>query len=231
MSKRTSNLILALALVGVLAALAALGLVAGALVFTYSRGGALAAGLVVALTLLDRRVGLRFVLPGAALAALLLALALLQAPHFGGSGNGRGWLALSVAGLVAAAAVTGFMCRRGRLGVVDLLAVIVVGAGSIAFAVWSPPDGFAVRVIGSALVLAGALWAVSLGQSGRQPAAKTTGLAVFGLEVIYLYTVTLGTMFDTALALLAGGALFIALSTALFRIDRRLAARATGASA
>lgn len=64
-----------------LLALGALGLIAGALVLTYSRGGALAAGLALGLAVLDRRVGLRFVLPGAALAALLL----MSAPgQFGG---------------------------------------------------------------------------------------------------------------------------------------------------
>ncbi|HEX8148581.1 MAG TPA: O-antigen ligase family protein [Pyrinomonadaceae bacterium] len=55
-----------------LAALVALGLVGGALAFTYSRGGALAAGLTLGLALVDRRGGLRLVLPGAALLALLL---------------------------------------------------------------------------------------------------------------------------------------------------------------
>lgn len=63
--------------------LAALGLAAvtGALVFTYSRGGALAAGLALALAAVDKKIRLRQVLPCAALIALLL----LWAPaEFGG---------------------------------------------------------------------------------------------------------------------------------------------------
>jgi len=64
-----------------LAALLSLASVAGALLLTYSRGGALAAGLVLLLAALDLKVGLRYVLPGAALAVLLL----MTAPgQFGG---------------------------------------------------------------------------------------------------------------------------------------------------
>jgi uncharacterized membrane protein len=54
---------------------------------------------------------------------------------------------------------------------------------------------------------------------------KGLGLTVFGLEIFYLYTVTLGTILNTALAFLVGGALFIALSVFLFRLDRHLSAR------
>jgi len=59
----------------------ALALIGGALVFTYSRGGAVAAGLVLALAALDKKVRLRLVLPAVALVVLLL----LWAPaEFGG---------------------------------------------------------------------------------------------------------------------------------------------------
>jgi len=54
-----------------LAALA-LAAITAALAFTYSRGGALAAGLVLALAAVDKRIKLRHILPCAALAALLL---------------------------------------------------------------------------------------------------------------------------------------------------------------
>ncbi|MDQ4061738.1 MAG: DUF2157 domain-containing protein [Pseudomonadota bacterium] len=165
---------------------------------------------------------------GACLAWLAVLQALSYPRHWG---SDRAWLAMSGLSLAVAAVGAVFAWRRKALGMVDVLAVLGLGAGSIALAFWLPPDGFAARLIGGCLVMLGALWVVSLGQSGRQPAGKTTGLVVFGLEAIYLYTVTLGTMFDTALAFLGGGVLFIALSVTLIRIDRRLAARAMGASA
>ena len=222
----------------------AVAITASALSYQWPAGGALALAAVAALALwsvgsaltsLDSRprleaLGRDMLWPS--LAALLLALAVLQLePDLPKSTNGRGWLALSGAALAAAAAAAGFAGRRNRLGRTDVLAVLVIGVGSIAFALWPPPDGFAARLLGSGLVLLGALWAVSLGQSGRQPAGKVTGLVVFGAEVIYVYVVTFGTMLNTALALLGGGLLFILLAILLVRIDRHLAARATGGAA
>jgi uncharacterized membrane protein len=91
-------------------------------------------------------------------------------------------------------------------------------------------DGLLARLLGGCLMLAAVLWAVVLGEAGHNRVGKTLGLIAFGLEILYLYTVTLGTVLDTAFAFLLGGLLFIGLSYLLVRIDRRLSARAKGTS-
>jgi uncharacterized membrane protein len=131
---------------------------------------------------------------------------------------------IGVAIVLAAAALA-----RRELSATDLVAVAVLGLGTLAYAFYVPAGADAElerKLAGGALVLVGCLWAVSLGQSGRHPIGKVFGLAAFGLEIIYLYIFTLGTQIDTALAFLGGGVLFIVLSFVLFRIDRLLARRA-----
>jgi uncharacterized membrane protein len=80
---------------------------------------------------------------------------------------------------------------------------------------------------GGAIVLVAAVWAVALGQRDTMGVAKSIGLLALGAEVIYLYGVTFGTLMDTAVAFLFGGVLFIVLAWGLYRLDRRLARRAT----
>jgi uncharacterized membrane protein len=85
--------------------------------------------------------------------------------------------------------------------------------------------------VGGALVLAVAAWAIHLGQADSYRAFRVTGLALFGLEVLYLYIRTFGTLLDTALAFLIGGILFIALAFILYRLDKQLAQTAGEAAA
>ena len=100
---------------------------------------------------------------------------------------------------------------------------LTIGIGAIAFALWDPPGELESRLAGGAIVIIAALWVTSLGQEHR---GKTLGLVAFGAEILYLYVVTLGTQFDTALAFLGGGVLFIILAYGLFRLDRRMGRRA-----
>jgi hypothetical protein len=138
-----------------------------------------------------------------------------------------------VPALVAAAAailLAAFAFTRRMVTLTDMIAVAGLTLGAIAFAYFLPTEDLARNVIGGVLVVLAALWAVTLGQSGRHPIGKSIGLVAFGLEVIYLYVFTIGTRLDTALAFLIGGVLFIVLSYVLFRIDRMLARRATAAA-
>jgi uncharacterized membrane protein len=157
--------------------------------------------------------------------AVLVSLGVLQLADTA-AGNESTLLITSAITLALAAACAAFALVRKYLTVTDVVIVIGLGAGAIAFAVFLPTDDLMARVAGGVIVVAAALWAVSLGQTGTHPIGKTIGLFAFGVEVIYLYVRTLGTLLDTALAFLIGGALFIGLSFVLFRIDRRLAKRA-----
>lgn len=109
---------------------------------------------------------------------------------------------------------------------IDLLAVAILGIGAVGFALAIPEDDLGQRLAGGVLALVAALWAVTLGQSGRHPIGKVMGLVAFGLEVIYLYVRTLGTLLDTAVAFLLGGILFVILAVVLYRVERMLAGRA-----
>jgi uncharacterized membrane protein len=141
--------------------------------------------------------------------------------------------ASEVAALVATGAAilfAAFAYGRRLLTLLDLGAVVVLSLAAIAFVHFLPEPDLARKVAGGAIVVLATLWAVTLGQSGHHPIGKSIGLVAFGLEVIYLYIFTIGTLLDTALAFLVGGVLFIALAYVLFRIDRILARHATAAA-
>jgi hypothetical protein len=161
--------------------------------------------------------------------AILIQFGMLQ--FWGNASVGEHLPQTLTFGLEAAAiVVAGVAYARRLLTLLDVIAVVVFGLGAIAYALYLPEGELAARLISGAPTIAVTLWAVTLGQSGRHPIGKTIGLAAFGLEVVYLYAFTLGTRFDTALAFLGGGVLFIALAFALYRIDRILAQRAKAAA-
>jgi uncharacterized membrane protein len=181
-------------------------------------------------TLKDGRLaalGRTMIWPG--LVVMLLSVAVLQtAMHWSSfiGGEAQEWVNIAVAGVVISVVLAGLAFTAKGVTIIDVIAVAVIGAAAIAFAIWQPGDTFEGRLAGGLIVVVAALWAVSRGQTGRDGIGKTTGLVFFGIEVLYLYSVTLGTILDTAVAFLVGGVLFIVLAFILFRIDRHLAARA-----
>ena len=170
--------------------------------------------------------GYEMLWPG--IAAVLIAVGILQtAPDWQRFDDTGQWLVLAVAGIVIATFLSAIAWRRGGLTIIDVCGALAIGLAALAYAYFLPNGTVIVRLIGGIIVLGAALWAINQGQSGPHRVGKKTGLAAFGIEVIYLYTVTLGSLIDTALAFLGGGVLFLVLAYGLFRIDRRL----TGKSA
>jgi hypothetical protein len=160
------------------------------------------------------------------IAAVLIAVGALQTAPDWDSGSGtEQWVVMAGAGTVAVTALVALALQRGSLTIVDAAGAVAIGLAAIGYAYAPPEDDMTSRLLGGIIVLGAALWAVNLGQTGPQRVGKKTGLAAFGLEVIYLYVVTLGTLMDTALAFLVGGVLFIGLAYGLVRIDRRLAGK------
>jgi hypothetical protein len=157
--------------------------------------------------------------------AILVAVGVLQLVETPYEGEQPALIA-ALALVVLAVALSAVAFLRKGLALADLIAVAAIGAASVTFAVFVPEVEFWARVAGGVIVVVAALWAVTLGQSGRHPIGKTIGLAAFGLEVIYLYVRTFGTLLDTAVAFLGGGILFVLLSFVLYRVDRMLAGRA-----
>jgi uncharacterized membrane protein len=160
------------------------------------------------------------------IAAFLVVAGIVQTATFWGetAAESRLALALCALGMIAVAALSAIAVVRRGARPIDAAGAVVVGVATIALSYWEPEHEMAGRLAGGIVVLAAALWAVNMGQTGPQRVGKSTGLAAFGAEVIYLYVVTLGTLIDTALAFLLGGVLFIALAFGLYRLDRRLAA-------
>lgn len=182
----------------------------GAILVTFSRWPELAA------------LGHDMLWPG--LAAVLLSVGLLQtAIDWDATIGAYQWPMLAVAGAIIATLLAAIAYWRGGITIIDAVGAIVIGFAAIGYAYILPSDEMTARAIGGVIVLGAALWAINHGQTGPHGVGKATGLAAFGVEVIYLYVVTLGTLIDTALAFLVGGVLFIALAYGLFRIDRRLA--------
>lgn len=162
-----------------------------------------------------------------ALASAIVGLAFLQTGGLMGANRGAQTApALLAAVLVGVAVALGLVAAaRGRLGRAEVGGLAGIGACAVLLAALPIWASFSGRLLGAAIVLAAALWTVWLGQEGRQAGAKRLGLTAFGLEVAYVYVVTLGTMLDTALSLIVGGLLFIGLALLVVRINRALAAR------
>ncbi len=199
-------------------------------------GGVLATGAVTALALWAvgvtvtnhpnaaiGRLGSDLLVP--ALSAVLLALFALQVVPLAETPDRRlDWLPFACLGALVPVGLAAFALSRTRASRTDLGAVVLLAGGSLALAALSPEDGFMARLAGGALVLLGGVWVAALGHEGRNGFGSRTGLVAFGAEAVYLYTITLGTLLDTAVALFAGGLLFIAVSYALLRFRRRLGA-------
>jgi hypothetical protein len=164
------------------------------------------------------------------LLGILVAVGVLQLVEIPSEGETAILIAaLVLFGIAVALCAVAFL-RKG-LALVDMIAIAFIGAASIAFALFVPAVDLWARVAGGVIVVVAALWAVTLGQSGRHPIGKLIGLVAFGIEVIYLYVRTFGTLLETALAFLVGGVLFVALAFILYRVDRMLAGRAAPATA
>jgi hypothetical protein len=133
---------------------------------------------------------------------------------------GSPWL--PIAGL-AALAMLGFAAaclQRGALSLPQAGLGPVLIAGILAAALAFFDSEMVFRCFTGGLTLMLSLWLVSLGQSGAGRAAGRLGMVLFGVEVLYLYVQTIGTVLDTGLAMLTGGMLFIALSFGLLRLGR-----------
>ena len=68
-----------------------------------------------------------------------------------------------------------------------------------------------------------AIWAIDYGHSQHSRVAVNLGLTTFGVEILYLYFETFGTLLDTAFFFLIGGILLIALGWLLNKFRLRLA--------
>ncbi|MFC5067446.1 DUF2157 domain-containing protein [Flaviflagellibacter deserti] len=165
---------------------------------------------------------------------VLLALAMTQVTLFltHEEGTQSVWLPVLLTVLVTAVGLGAWAHQKRTIRLADLVALVLVGGASFALAFWNEPNtgDLTPRLATGSLVLAGALWWMSLGHAGH-PLNSKFGMVIFCAEVLYLYSVTLGSLMDTAIAFLIGGVLFIAMAVVMVRLDRRLTLRPAGVAA
>jgi uncharacterized membrane protein len=168
-----------------------------------------------------------------ALISIMAALFIIQLMFEDRHDQSMYWLLPTIGLAVIGAALAGVASLRGQLNMFHALVGLAIVLAAAAFAWWQIPhaadmrhgDYLWSRLLIGALILAASLWLISLSPTVTGHDLHTIGLAAFGLEILYVYTVTLGTLIDTALAFFVGGGLLIALSYVLFRADRWIKAR------
>jgi hypothetical protein len=112
-----------------------------------------------------------------------------------------------------------------RSASVMVSAIGAVAIGAALYPALTAHPGSAAWIYG-ALFLVASVWLVALGTSQRNRFALNAGFAAFGLEVLYLYFETLGTLLGTAAFFALGGVLLIAGSLLMARVRRRVVAAA-----
>ena len=123
--------------------------------------------------------------------------------------------ALLAAAVIALGAVDGALARRDATA---LAATVAVTLACALLRLSGPP-----AVVVLAITYFGlAVWAINLGQRRHHRGAINLGIAAFGIEALYVYFETIGSLLDTALFFLAGGVALVAMAVLLERIRRKL---------
>ncbi len=136
-------------------------------------------------------------------------------------GAGGFWLptCLITAALASALAfgsnLSGGMLRKDAI-------VLTAAAATVLMSVLVPLPAFILVVLFGAGYLALSIWSINFGQRRDSPAAINIGFAAFGIETLYLYFETVGTLLNTAVFFLTGGIVLVLLALALERMRRRL---------
>lgn len=135
------------------------------------------------------------------------------------------WITLTLLGLGLVAALAFGEVRAARLAARDLAGIGALAIGAALYPALTAHPGSVAWIYG-ALFLVASVWLVALGTSQRNRFALNAGFAAFGLEVLYLYFETLGTLLGTAAFFALGGVLLIAGSLLMARVRRRVVAAA-----
>jgi len=125
--------------------------------------------------------------------------------------------------IVVSLVIVGLLAFHGhRRGVLQLVDVAVLAGLAIWFGgLWGTAP-FAEFWLHAAMLFAVFVWLIGLGQRREDNFMVGLGLLAFGIEVLYLYAETLGTLLDTSLFFLIGGVLLIVLAFGLEMLRRRL---------
>ncbi len=131
------------------------------------------------------------------------------------------WIALVVGAALAAATAVVFLISRGGIGRIDAL-VLLAAITAIAVSPLVTALKLTFIVAFAVGIIALAIWLINLGQRRHHNTAINIGFLLFAAETLYIYFETLGTLLDTALFFLVGGAGLVALAFGLERVRRKL---------
>lgn len=163
-----------------------------------------------------------------ALVILFIVMFAVQVLVDGRSSVGQaagGWLfvvlPLAAAGLAAGTALLGLV--DGAIARRDVVVLVGTVAVMLACSLVGLSGTPAIALL-AALYLGLAVWAINLGQRRHHRGAINLGIAAFGIEALYVYFRTIGSLLDTALFFLAGGIALVLAAFVIERVRRRLVA-------
>ncbi len=131
------------------------------------------------------------------------------------------WIALLIGAALAAAACVVFLISRGGIGRIDAL-ILLAAIAAIAVSPLITALKLSFIIAFAVGIIALSIWLINLGQRRHHNAAINIGFLSFAAETLYVYFETLGTLLDTALFFLVGGAGLVVLAFGLERIRRKL---------
>src|SRR5690606_11887661 len=103
----------------------------------------------------------------------------------------------------------------------DAAALVVSLTIALVCALVELPAAAAIALVGATFIGL-SVWAINYGQRRHHRVAINLGIAAFGMEVLYIYFQTVGSLLNTALFFLAGGIVLVLMAVMLERVRRRL---------
>ena len=166
--------------------------------------------------------------------AFLTRLAGIEFVERGVGSGGLQWMIINLALIAVTVALAVFAWRQQTLRPVDIAAIIAASIYPLLIAIGIvggsiDGNGLAVAMADAAFVLLLAVWSIDYGQHKDNRTALNLGLITFGIEILYLYFETFGSLLDTAFFFLTGGVLLIGLGWVLNKLRLRLASRGDAA--
>ena len=145
----------------------------------------------------------------------------------GQSGQSGHWLVgrldtlLPIATAILAVAAVAWSVAEAALARRDAAVLVATVAVTLACALLGLSGPSAIAILAAAC-FGLAVWSINLGQRRDHRAAINLGVAAFGVEALYVYFKTIGSLLDTALFFLAGGVVLVLMAVLLERLRRRL---------
>ncbi|MGI9372272.1 MAG: DUF2157 domain-containing protein [Hyphomicrobiales bacterium] len=159
-------------------------------------------------------------------AALLFNAIVFQFLPLFGSSSLKGFQAIPV--LLPAIVAAGLFVLanlRGHLAKIDMLAGSLAAFTPviITFITAGPGSALVFKFLMAGFIIALAIWAIRFGWREHIRVITILGYIAFGVELLYIYFETFGTLLNTAIFYLIAGALLLALALGFTRLEQKSA--------